>query len=84
MCSRKKSVTYCYQIRHKYYVRFSLIADAHLTTPTTCIPKLSPLIVTTQRAAPVVAAFRCNGRIRHLLEKLKAREKTEKERGSKN
>jgi hypothetical protein len=32
----------------------------------------------------VVAAFRCNGRIRHLLEKLKAREKTEKERGSKN
>lgn len=63
-------------------VRSSLIADAHLTTPTTCIPKLSPLIVTT--AAPVVAAFRCNGRIRHLLEKLKAREKTEKERGSKN
>jgi len=32
----------------------------------------------------VAAAFRCNGRIRHLLKKLKAREKTEKERGSKN
>jgi len=31
-----------------------------------------------------MATFRCNGRMRRLLEKLKAREKTEKERGSKN